>query len=187
MASDIANQLKRIESGELDAAEDLLPLIYDQLKKIAVAHMRCEKPGNTLQATALVNEAWLRMMESAQGKMWSSQKTFFSAAAEAMRRILVDAARRKLAIRRGGDLKRVNYAEADLAQRSPSAEIVAVNDALEQLRQEDPLSAELVSLHYFAGMSLEEAGELLGFSRASAYREWAFARAFLAAELADKS
>jgi RNA polymerase sigma factor (TIGR02999 family) len=174
-----------MQSGEADAATDLLPLVYDQLKMIAVARMRREKPGNTLQATALVNEAWLRMMESAQAGMWSSRQAFFSAAAEAMRRVLVDAARRKMAVRRGGDFKRLEYDEAVFVQGGPSAEIIGVNDALEELRKDNPLTAELVSLHYFAGLSLEEAGEMLGFSRASAYREWAYARSFLRAELTE--
>ncbi len=185
LVSDITFHLQRMQSGETDAAEALLPLVYDQLKKIAVARMCREKPGNTLQPTALVHETWLRLMASAQAGMWRSRQAFFSAAAEAMRRILVDAARRKLAVRRGGDFKRVKFTEADFSQRSPSAEIVAVNEALEELWKVDPLTAELVRLHYFAGLPLEEAGELLGFSRASAYREWAYARSFLLAELTD--
>lgn len=179
----ITAQLQKMQSGETDAAAELLPLIYDELKKMAVSRMHRERPGHTLQATALVHETWLRLMESAQAGMWDSRQAFFSAAAEAMRRILVDAARRKLAVRRGGGFKRVEFVEADLSGHCPSAGIVAVNDALEGLRQEDPLTAELVCLHYFAGLSVEEAGELLGFSRASAYREWAYARSFLRAEL----
>ena len=183
--ADVTAFLERIRAGETDAASELLPLIYDELRRIAIARMSRETSGNTLQATALVNEAWLRILESQQGAMWDSRESFFAAAAEAMRRILVDAARRKSSVKNGGKFSRRDLDECELAASDPAKEIIAVNDALEHLEHEDELAAEVVKLHYFAGMSLEEIGELLNVSRATTYRIWTYARAFLRATLSE--
>lgn len=177
--------LESMRTGQADAAAELLPIVYDELRRIAVSRMRREKPGHTLQATALVNETWLRIMQTEQAWLWDSRESFFAAAAEAMRRILVDAARRKAAVKNGGRFSRHDLNEADLAADGPVREILEVHEALDVLHREDPEAAELVKLHYFAGMSLEETGELLGMSRATAYRTWNFARTFLRFTLAD--
>ena len=171
--------LENMRTGQSDAAAELLPIVYEELRRIAVARMNREKPGNTLQATALVNETWLRILQTEQASLWESRESFFAAAAEAMRRILVDAARRKSAVKNGGQFARHDLNPAKLAAPCPVREILEVNEALDVLHREDPEAAELVKLHYFAGMSLEETGELLGMSRATAYRTWNFARTFL--------
>jgi len=183
--TDVLIALDRMHAGDRDAASKLFPLIYDELRRIAIGRMNREKPGNTLQATALVHEAWLRIMESHQASLWESRESFFAAAAETMRRILVDAARRKSAARHGGEFSRKALHDSQLSEPCPSQEIIAVNDAMEVLEQDDRLAAELVRLHYFAGMSLEEAGELLGMSRATAYRTWTYARTFLRATMSE--
>lgn len=179
--------LSRIESGDAHAARELLPLVYDELRKLAAARLAQEQPGQTLQATALVHEAYLRLVGSDIHVRWNGRHHFFGAAAEAMRRILVDAARRKSAEKHGGHLQRVD-ADIDL-QPAPrrSAEVLAVNEALDELAAEDSLTAELVKLHYFVGLPIEDAAECLGMSRATAYRAWTYARAWLRATLADQS
>ena len=177
--SEVTAFLENMRTGQSDAAAELLPIVYDELRRIAVARMSREKPGNTLQATALVNETWLRILQTEQASLWESRESFFAAAAEAMRRILVDAARRKSAVKNGGQFARHDLNPAKLAAPCPVREILEVNEALDVLHREDPEAAELVKLHYFAGMSLEETGELLGMSRATAYRTWNFARTFL--------
>lgn len=177
--------LQQMRLGGVDSTCDLLPLIYDQLHRIAISQMSREKPGHTLQPTALVNEAWLRILEERNSSSWESRHSFYASVAEIMRHILVDAARRKSAVKHGGLFSRKDLHEVDVAVPGPAREIIAVSEALELLEQEDSLAAELVKLHYFAGLSMEEAADLLKMSRASAYRIWTFARTFLQDALRD--
>lgn len=181
--ADVTNILGRMQAGDANAADELIPLIYSELHRIAVARMCNEKVDHTLQATALVNEAWMKLTQSGHCEPWQNREGFFASAAEAMRRILVDAARRKLAAKRGGESIRVALTADQFAASCPSSEVIAVNDALDCLQDDDSTAAELVKLHYFGGLSLEEAGELLNLSRATAYRTWEYARAFLRAEM----
>lgn len=185
---DVTQILSRMERGDPLAAEQLLPMVYDELRRVARLKLAREKPGQTLEATALVHEVWLRLAADAGGQ-WNSRSHFFAAAAEAMRRILVEAARRKLAAKRGGELVRVDlkHAEDALTVKAPPEELVAVNDALDALGTEDPQAAELVKLHYFSGFSLDETADLLGMSRATAYRLWTYARAWLRAAVRDRA
>lgn len=183
--SDVTAILRKVREGEPEGASQLMPLIYDQLHRIAIAQMNREKPGNTLQATALVHEAWLRIFEERQSSAWESRYHFYAAAAEVMRRILVDAARRKSAVKHGGLFGRTEFDAVEIATPGAAHEIVDVSEALELLQQEDSLAADLVKLHYFAGLSMEEVAELLNMSRATAYRIWTFARTFLQNALRD--
>ncbi len=183
--SDFTQILAAIEQGDPTAAEQLLPLVYDELRKLAAARLAQEKPGQTLQATALVHEAYLRLVHDGQERDWNSRGHFFAAAAEAMRRILVERARQKLGPRRGGGRLRVSLDSAYDVSHERSDEIVAVSDALAALAEESPVKAELVKLRYFAGMSHQEAADTLGISRATADRYWAYAKAFLYAALED--
>ncbi len=164
--------------GDLEAAEQLLPLVYDELRRIASYKMAQESPGHTLQPTALVNEAWLRLVGTSQLNI-KSRAQFFSVCAEAMRRILVEAARRRRAFKRGGSLERAEFKEAEIAFGGPNDEVIAVDDALEQLAKEDPTASELVKLRYFVGMNMGEAADALGISLRSAERLWTYARAWL--------
>ena len=181
--SDVTTILGRMQAGDAAASDELLPLVYDELRRIAAARMRHEKPGNTLQATGLVHEVWIRLVAMPFAGLGDNRDRFFAAAAESMRRILVEAARRKATSRHGGAYTRVQFVGRDPACLCPAAEVVAVNDALEELERDDAIAAQLVKLHYFAGLSLEEAGELLDLSRATAYRIWTYARTFLRAAL----
>jgi RNA polymerase sigma factor (TIGR02999 family) len=178
---DITTILQRVKDGKAEASEELLPLVYQELKRIASSRMAKEKPGQTLQGTALVHEAWIKLVESQAGTAWNDRQTFFAAASEAMRRILVDIARRKNTVKHGGEQTRRPLCEVDVAIVGTAEEVVAVNDALSRLQGVDGQAAELVRLHYFGGLSLEETAELLGISRATAYRTWTFARTFLLA------
>jgi RNA polymerase sigma factor (sigma-70 family) len=203
--ADITRILAQIESCDPAAAEQLLPLVYNELRKLAASRLADEKPGQTLQATALVHEAYLRLVgaphskgatstnvgsdhspcASAQpSKAWNSRGHFFAAAAEAMRRILIDQARRKSSLKRGGDRGRQDFEQVEIAAPEPSLEILALNDALERFGRVDPLKAELVKLRYFAGLTIPEAAAALGISSTTADRYWAYARAWLYAELA---
>ena len=146
-----------------------------------------EKPGQTLQATALVHEAYVRLVGGSESQQWSGRNHFFAAAAEAMRRILVDAARRKATVKHGGQLARQSLDDFELASAAPADEVLAVHEALDRLAGEDRIASELVKLHYFGGFSLEEAAELVGVSRASAYRTWTYARTWLRAALEDEA
>jgi RNA polymerase sigma factor (TIGR02999 family) len=183
--NDVTRILSAIDGGDPHAAELLLPLVYDELRKLAAQKMAREKPGQTLDATALVHEAWLRLVGSENEQQWDSRGHFFAAAAEAMRRILVDNARRKRRPVHGGDLRRVNLDEACSVIDAPLDELVALDEALSRLATEAPEKAELVKLRYFAGCSLHEAAELRGISIATAKRYWVYARAWLFSALHD--
>ena len=180
--NDVTRILSAIDQGDPKAAEGLLSLVYDELRKLAAQRLAQEKPGQTLQATALVHEAYLRLVGPADAPKWAGRGHFFAAAAEAMRRILVENARRKKAEIHGGGRERVELAEGDWLTRAAPDEIVALDDSLSRLAEDDAASAEVVKLRLFAGMSMEEAALSLGISRSAAYRHWAYARAWLMAE-----
>jgi RNA polymerase sigma factor (TIGR02999 family) len=177
--SEITRILSAIEQGDPQAAELLLPLVYDELRKLAAQKLAHEKAGQTLQATALVHEAYLRLVNVEQVQDWNSRGHFFAAAAEAMRRILVENARRKKRSKHGGDRERVEVELACLPTRMSSDELLALDEALEKLKQQDPVKAQLVTLRYFGGMTIEQASEVLGISRVTAHRYWTYARAWL--------
>jgi RNA polymerase sigma factor (TIGR02999 family) len=181
--SEITRILSSIEQGDPRAAEQLLPLVYDELRKLAAQKLAQEKPGQTLQATALVHEAYVRLVEGDQGRHWDSKAHFFGAAAEAMRRLLIDNARRKQAEKHGGGWQRHDLLEAELAIDSTGDELFAVDEALSQLASREPVIARLVELRFFAGLTLPEAAKCLGLSQRTAHRHWAFARAWLRRQL----
>jgi len=176
--SDVTRILSAIEQGDAGEADKLLPLVYEELRRLAAHKMSQEKPGHTLQATALVHEAYIRLVGS-EAQNWSGRTQFLTAAAEAMRRILIDNARRKKSQRRGGGHQLINLDDAELAIEEPSEDIVALDEALEKLALEDPLKANLVKLRYFAGLTIEQAADILGISRATADRYWSYARVWL--------
>ena len=177
--SDVTRILSAIEQGDPHAAEHLLPLVYDELRKLAAVKLAQEKPGQTLQATALVHDAYVRLVDVATAQRWDSRGHFFAAAAEAMRRILVENARRKGREKRGGNRHRIEIDQIDLPAVVPTDDVLAIDEALVKLEAEDRQAAQLVKLRYFAGLSLTEAAEALGISRTSAYEQWAYARAWL--------
>ena len=183
--NDVTRILSAIERGDTQAAERLLPLVYDELRKLAAQRLAQEKPGQTLQATALVHDAYLRLVDAAEVKDWSSRGHFFAAAAEAMRRILVDNARRKRRPKHGGDRRRIELDSLALPAEDRFHDLLALDEALTALAAREPLKAELVKLRYFAGLSVEEAAACLGISAVTAKRYWAVARARLYAALAD--
>jgi RNA polymerase sigma factor (TIGR02999 family) len=176
--NDVTNILHAIEQGEPKAAEQLLPLIYEELRKLAAARIAQEAPGQTLQATALVHEAWLKLAGSDR-QHWRGRAHFFGAAAEAMRRILIDKARRKASHKRGADPGREELHESRIELHAPSDEILAVHDALDALAAEDPAAAAVVKLRYFVGMTIPEIADALELAPRTADRHWAFARAWL--------
>jgi RNA polymerase sigma factor (TIGR02999 family) len=176
--ADVTRILHSIEAGDPQAAQQLLPLVYDELRQLAAARMAHESPGQTLQATALVHEAWLKLAGSDR-QQWRGRAHFFGAAAEAMRRILIDQARRKASEKRGGNQPREELHESRIELRAPSDEILAVHDALDALAAEDPLAAEVVKLRYFVGMTISEVADALEMAPRTADRHWAFARAWL--------
>jgi len=182
--TDVTRILSDIEQGDPKAAEQLLPLVYDELRKLAARRLAHERPGQTLQATALVHEAYLRLVGSRPEQGWDSRGHFFAAAAEAMRRILVENARRKGRQKRGGHRTQVELDEADLACRMPPEDLLALDEALARLAAEDPVKARLVELRFFAGLSVEEASKALGVSAITAKRYWRYARAWLHREVA---
>jgi RNA polymerase sigma factor (TIGR02999 family) len=180
--SDVTRILSAIEQGDPRAAEQLLPLVYDELRQLAAQRLAQEKPGQTLQATALVHEAYLRLVDTEKAQAWNSRGHFFAAASEAMRRILIDNIRRKRRPKHGGDRQRIDLDEA-LSLDNPRDDLLALDEALTRLAAQEPIKAELVKLRYFAGLTLEEAAAVLGISLATAKRYWAVARAWLFAEL----
>jgi RNA polymerase sigma factor (TIGR02999 family) len=189
--SEVTRILSAIEQGDPSAADQLLPLVYDELRQLAAQKFAQEKPGQTLQATALVHEAYLRLVAGpgrTSGEAephWHSRGHFFAAVAEAMRRILIDQARRKRRPKHGGDRKRVDLNEALSLSAASHDDLLALDEALEKFALEEPVKADLVKLHYFAGLSLEESGQVLGLSYRTAKRHWAYARAWLYAALCD--
>jgi RNA polymerase sigma factor (TIGR02999 family) len=181
--SDVTQILSQIDAGDPSAAEKLLPLVYEELRRLAAAQMAAERPDHTLQATALVHEAYVRLVQSDATRRWTGRSHFFRTAAEAMRCILVDAARRKQTLKRGGEFDRLAFENlAGCASTEPD-ELLAVHEALERLADGHPDKAELVKLRYFGGLTLVEAAEVLGISRATADRHWGFARTWLYCEL----
>lgn len=180
--SDVTRILIAIEQGDARAADRLIPLVYQELRHLAAQKLSQERPGQTLQATALVHEAYIRLVD-AEGQHWKSRGHFFAAAAEAMRRILIENARRKRRLKHGGGQQRVELEDADLAIEEPSDNLIALDEALIKLTQEDQVVAELVKMRYFAGLSGEQAAEILGISRRTADRYWAYARAWLYQEI----
>lgn len=190
MSHDITRVLDAAAAGDRQAAADLLPLVYDELRKLAQARMAAEPPGVSIQATALVHEAYLRLIGGEEAREWDGRGHFFAAAAEAMRRILVDAARRRKRLKHGGGLDRVELdeeVEDDLAIQTPETreDLVALDAALTKFQEEDPEAAQLVKLRYFVGMSMSEAATVLGISQRSAERTWTFAKAWLHREIAE--
>lgn len=183
--TDVTHLLASIEQGDPSAADELLPLVYSELRKLAAARLKHEKPGQTLQATALVHEAYLRLVGGESEQCWDSRGHFFAAAAESMRRILVERARRRKAEKHGGHMARVELSGHDVLSRSDPEEILALNESLDVLARDEADAAELVKLRIFADFSVEEAGKLLGMSRATAYRHWTYARAWLKTQLAS--
>lgn len=179
--------LSRIESGDPSAAGELLPLVYDELRKLAAAKIANEKPGQTLQATALVHEAYLRLVGSGRPATWKSRGHFFAAAAEAMRRILIERARQKKTLKEGGGQPRVAIDQIDIAVEPPSIDLLALNEALENLEQHDDLKAKLVKLRYFAGLTIPQAADALGISTSTADKYWAYAKCWLRLEMDDQA
>jgi RNA polymerase sigma factor (TIGR02999 family) len=177
--SDVTQILNAIEQGDPAAAEQLLPLVYDELRKLAAQKLAQEKPGQTLEATALVHEAYVRLVDTDKVPHWNSRGHFFAAAAEAMRRILVEQARRKGRDKHGGSRQRVELNGLEMAVALPVADLLPLDEALTALAQRDAQAAQLVQLHCFAGLSIEQAAQTLGLSARTAYRDWAFARAWL--------
>lgn len=184
--SPVTQIIEAAQHGDPKAADELLPLVYDELRKLAAYKMAHEAPGQTLQATALVHEAWLRLVGNQDAK-WDGRAHFFAAAAEAMRRILIDQARRKRALRHGGGQQRVDFQDVDVASPCEEDQLPAVSEALDKLAAQNKLEGELVKLRYFVGMTLEEAAEVLGISARTANNYWAHARAWLFRELKARS
>ncbi|MCA9030289.1 MAG: sigma-70 family RNA polymerase sigma factor [Planctomycetaceae bacterium] len=180
---DVTQILKKIEAGDPTAAEQLLPLVYEELRKLAGARMSQENPGQTLQATALVHEAYLRLVKVDDGQKFDSRGHFFSAAAEAMRRILVENARRRKRLKRGGEHQRVELDDIPIAAAEIHEDLIALDEALSRLSEADPQGAQLVQLRYFAGLTIPDAAELMNISPRTADRIWAFARAWLHREI----
>ena len=181
--TDVSRILCAIERGDLSSAAQLLPLVYDELRKLASQKLALERPGQTLQATALVHEAYVRLVDTEKAQHWDSRRHFFAAAAEAMRRILVENARRKSRHKHGGGAHRREFDENHWITTTTADQLLAVDEALSKLGQEDPLAAQLVKLRYFAGMSVEEAADVLDVSRTTAYRHWTYARAWIRAKV----
>ena len=177
--NEITQVLGAVGRGEAGAAEDLLPLVYEELRRLAGARMAQEAPGQTLQATALVHEAWLRLVNEGH-RTWANRALFFAAAAEAMRRILIENVRRKSRLKRGGgQLVRVEFYDMDLAEKTPDDRVLLIDEALERLKAENPEAAQLVSMKFFAGMTNQEVAETLGITERTVERRWAFAKAWL--------
>ncbi len=183
--SEATQILDRAQRGDPKAAEELLPLVYDSLRRLAAAKLAKELPGQTLQPTALVHEAWIRLVGNSAPPAWNNRGHFFAAAAEAMRRILVERARKRMCVRHGGELSRVDLAHVTLATGDQDDTVVAINDCLDKLAKVDPLKAQIVKLRYFTGMEHAEIAEALGISEPTVRRHWAYARAWLYTELKE--
>jgi len=183
--NEVTRILAAIDQGDLHAPDQLLPLVYAELRKLAAQKLAHEKPGQTLQPTALVHEAYIRLVDVEKAQHWDSRGHFFAAAAEAMRRILIDQARRKRRPKHGGGRRRISLDQALNLGEALDDDLLALDLALEKLSSDAPAKAELVKLHYFAGLSLEEAGKVLGISHRTAKRHWAYARAWLYAAICD--
>ncbi len=177
--NEVTRILSGIEAGDPHAAEQLLPLVYDELRKLAAQKLAEEKPGQTLQATALVHEAYLRLMDTEKAQQWDNRGHFFAAAAEAMRRILIENVRRKKSQKHGGHAEHVPLDQIEVALPPPDDDLLALDDALTRLAAERPVVAELVKLRFFAGLTMDEAAHALGISPATAYRQWNYAQAWL--------
>lgn len=184
--SEVTRILSAIEQGDPSAAEQLLPFVYGELRKLAAERMAQEKPGQTLQATALVHDAYLRLVDVEKAQHWSSRGHFFAAAAEAMRRILIENARRKKTQKHGGNRQRLDLADINALAPDDGDRWLLLDDALTMFANEDPSAAQVAKLRLFASLSVEEIAEILGISRATAFRHWTYARAWLQAELGDK-
>jgi RNA polymerase sigma factor (TIGR02999 family) len=181
--SGIVESLSAIQQGDPQAAEQLLPLVYDELRKLAAQKMSRESPGQTIEATALVHEAYLRLVGDKHPQLWNSRGHFFAAAAEAMRRILVERARHKRTLRAGGEHHRVELVDIALASSGSDLDLIALSEALDKLAKLDPRMAELVKLRFFAGLTIESAAEVLGISNSTANNVWAYARSWLGVEM----
>jgi RNA polymerase sigma factor (TIGR02999 family) len=177
--SDVTQLLEGIRRGDAKASAELLPLVYDELRRLAAEKMAQERPGHTLQATALVHEAYVRLVDGRQQQQWDNRWHFFAAAAEAMRRIVINRARDKKRLKRGGNLRRVDFDHAEVAVESNGEDLVALDDALTELEAEDSVAAQVVKLRFFAGLKQREVAAALGISLRSAERQWAFAQAWL--------
>jgi len=185
--SEVTRILSAIEQGDPRAAEQLLPLVYDELRKLAAQRLAQEKPGQTLEATALVHEAYLRLAGKSEEQHWNSRGHFFAAAAEAMRRILVEQARHKRSAKAGGQLQRVELHDEQLAAPSRNVDLIALDEALDKLAGQDSRKAELVKLRFFAGLTIGQAAAALGIAESTADADWAYAKSWLRLELADAS
>jgi RNA polymerase sigma factor (TIGR02999 family) len=181
--NDVTQILNAIEHGDPHAADQLLPLVYDELRRLAARKLTSEAPGQTLQATALVHEAYLRLVGKGDEQRWDSRGHFFAAAAEAMRRILVESVRHKRSLKQGGGRAREEFDEVHLAAPEPVEDLLALDEALNKLATRDPVKAELVKLRYFAGMTIEESAAALGISNATAKRYWTYTRVWLYQEI----
>ena len=185
--SDVTRILSAIEDGDPHAAKELLPLVYDELRKLAAEKLAREKPGQTLQATALVHEAYVRLVDVEKAQEWNSRGHFFAAAAEAMRRILIESARRKMTDKHGGGLQHFDLGDVEIPAPAGAERWLILDDALARLAVEDPGAAKIANLRLFAGLSIEDAAEATGISRATAFRHWTYARAWLQAELEENT
>jgi RNA polymerase sigma factor (TIGR02999 family) len=185
--SEVTRILSAIEQGDPRAAEQLLPLVYDELRNLAAQRLAQEAPGQTLQSTALVHEAYLRLVDVEQAQPWNSRGHFFAAAAEAMRRILVEQARRKRTLKKGGRLQRVELSDVEPAIAGPTLDLLALNEALDKLAAKDPRKAELIKLRFFAGLTNEQAAEALGVATSTVDADWAYAKSWLRVEMAAEA
>lgn len=185
--NEVTQILNRIQSGDANASANLLPLVYEELRKLATARMGKEKPGQTLQATALVHEAYVRLVGDGSSDSWSNRGHFFGAAAEAMRRILVEQARKKMRIRHGGEFDRVDLDSGAAMVDAPNDDILDLHEALTKLEEADSARAELIKLRYFAGLTVSQAAEAMGISVTTAERYWRFGKAWLLAEISGNS
>jgi len=185
--SDVTRILAAIDQGDSRAAEQLLPLVYGELRRLAASKMAHEAPGQTLQATALVHEAYLRLLDGEKDQQWNSRGHFFAAAAEAMRRILVERARHKRSLKAGGGRRRQELPDIEMADAGPHLDLLALHEALTKLEQQDPRRAELVKLRFFAGLTIAEAARVLGVSASTADNDWAYARSWLRLEIEGRA